>query len=180
MVVQADAAAYLGGSDVVAMSLTSIGESGRQALADLRGMLGALRDSGDGNVARTPAVGGVADLVASVRAAGQPVRLVELGRRGSVSDAANAALRCVVQEGLTNAVKHAAGAATTVLVRHGDGQVEVEIQNGPSTRPGLGRGAGRGLLGLRERVVPLGGELASGSGRDGGFVLRARIPTEGP
>jgi signal transduction histidine kinase len=174
MVVQADAAAYVAGADPAAETFSTIGTTGRAALTDLRAMLGALQEPP--STTREPALGELADLVATARAAGQPVDLVEEGTAEGLGDAAAAALHRVVQEGLTNALKHAAGARTVVRVRQGSDAVDVSIVSAPAERPGLGRGSGRGLVGLRERVGLVGGELETDRGPDGGFVLRARIP----
>ncbi|GAA1873646.1 sensor histidine kinase [Myceligenerans crystallogenes] len=122
-------------------------------------------------------------LVDRVRRAGQPVELVRHG--GAVlDDAAGPAAFRVVQESLTNALKHAPGSRTVVLVRTGPGDVVVEIGTDAagSTGPAAARsggslgGSGRGLTGLRERVRALGGEFDAGPRADGGFLVRARIP----
>jgi signal transduction histidine kinase len=83
----------------------------------------------------------------------------------------------IVQEGLTNALKHAKGAHAEVVVRYGDDGVEVEIaDDGPGTNGS--RGDGHGLVGMRERVALYGGTLAAGPRDGGGFVLRALLPVE--
>jgi len=173
MVVQADAAQYLP-ADRVPTTLTAISETGRHALTDLRYLLGAL----DGNVAQEPVTGDLPDLVARSRAAGQPVELVEHGQPRPMASAAEVAAYRVVQEALTNALKHAAGSHTVVNVHHGDEWMDLEVSTDKSTSPGLGRGSGRGLLGLRERVSVVGGDLRADSRPDGGFTVWARIPLE--
>ncbi|MEU3247176.1 histidine kinase [Streptomyces sp. NPDC006875] len=142
---------------------------------------------------RTPALGRLGDLVEQTRAAGQPVRLTESGERRPLATAVELAAYRVVQETLTNALKHAPGHRTDVQVRYGRAEIEVEVTTegtpaapaGPaasgSPRSGpLVRGGGHGLLGLRERVGVFGGELLSGTRPDGGFRVHARIPSKEP
>ena len=193
MVVQADATQVLlrpGAPDdgsVRARSRESLGAisgTGRQALAELRQLLGLLH-AGGGEAADAvggPGLAGLADLVDTARAAGQQVELDDDGARGAapagLGPAAELALYRVVQEGLTNAVKHAPGSRTTVRLRARDGEVTVEVTtHGPATAssPPVA-GGGRGLAGLRDRVAGLGGEVSAGSTPDGGFVLAARLP----
>ncbi|MEU4652873.1 histidine kinase [Streptomyces sp. NPDC023723] len=189
MVVQADAAQYLlaDAPDQVATGLGAIGDAGRHALTDLQYLLGVLKaaDGADPGTA-VAGPGSVADLVARTRAAGQPVELTERGERRPVASAVELAAYRVVQEALTNALKHAPGRPTRVRVEYGARLLEVEVITGaapaagpvtagPGPRP-LGRGGGLGLLGLRERVSVCGGELLAGTRPDGGFGVRARIP----
>ncbi|MFI7144101.1 sensor histidine kinase [Nonomuraea sp. NPDC050022] len=178
MVVQADAAQFLAGQpERVTTGLEAISETGRHALTDLRYLLGALDGTPDADgEGREPSVSRLPDLVARTRGAGQPVELVEDGQPGAMEKAAEVAAYRVVQEALTNAVKHAAGERTLVHVRHGEEWMEVEITTDGPSRPGLGRGGGRGLVGLRERVSVVGGELSAGVRSGGGFTVRARIP----
>ncbi|MEU8142556.1 histidine kinase [Nonomuraea sp. NPDC048901] len=178
MVVQADAAQFLAGQpERVTTGLEAISETGRHALTDLRYLLGALDGTPEaGGEGREPSVSRLPDLVARTRDAGQPVELVEDGQPGAMEKAAEVAAYRVVQEALTNAVKHAAGERTLVHVRHGEEWMDVEITTDGPSRAGLGRGGGRGLVGLRERVSVVGGELSAGVRSGGGFTVRARIP----
>ncbi|MCA2221053.1 sensor histidine kinase [Nonomuraea aurantiaca] len=178
MVVQADAAQFLAGQpERVATGLAAISETGRHALTDLRYLLGALDGTPDADgEGREPSVGRLPDLVARTRGAGQPVELVEDGQPRAMEKAAEVAAYRVVQEALTNAVKHTAGERTLVHVRHGEEWMDVEVTTDGPSRPGLGRGGGRGLVGLRERVSVVGGELSAGVRSGGGFTVRARIP----
>lgn len=136
---------------------------------------------------RGPALGRVEDLVEQARRSGQPVEFSERGeRRPRNVDVELAAYR-VVQEALTNAMKYAAGRPTRVLVRHGEEHVEIGVTtDGPvrtaspaavpaSREPGAG--GGRGLAGLRARVRMLDGELEAGPRPEGGFEVRATIPS---
>ncbi|MFJ1648296.1 sensor histidine kinase [Streptomyces sp. NPDC088258] len=144
---------------------------------------------------RGPAPGRLSDLVEQVRAAGQPVELTQTGERPEpASDVELAAYR-VVQEALTNALKHAPGHRTLVTVRYAQDGMEVGVitegtpvtpvtpaLSPPPATPAvagigrLGRGGGHGLVGLRERVGVFGGELLADARPDGGFAVTARIP----
>jgi signal transduction histidine kinase len=154
--------------------LSAISEAGRRALTDLRYLLGAL--DGAGPVDREPETHALPELIARFRDAGQPVKLVEHGEPRPAVSAAKAATYRVVQEALTNALKHAPGERTIVHLHHDEDVTEVEVGTDRPTRPGLGKGSGRGLVGLRERVGVVGGELHAGARPDGGFTVRARIP----
>ncbi|MFE6482763.1 sensor histidine kinase [Streptomyces sp. NPDC057757] len=196
MTVQADAALFLlaDAPDRVATGLGAIGDSGRHALADLRQLLGVLQASGgdpsaeelpaDTSAAeRVLAPGRLGELVERTRAAGQPVELTRTGERPAMASGVELAAYRVVQEGLTNALKHAPGHRTLVTVRYAHDEIEVAVttEGAPAvpaatgTGP-LGRGGGLGLVGLRERVAVFGGELLAGARPDGGFTVSARIP----
>ncbi|MCK9794233.1 histidine kinase [Isoptericola sp. 4D.3] len=194
MVVQADAAQYLlaGTPERAGEGLAAISGTGRRALTELRHLLGVLEATGEAPTSeRTPALGSVEDLVERARQAGQPVEWTEDGERRDRPDAVELAAYRVVQEALTNALKHAPGRPTAVHLRHGDAWLEVEVRTeGPAVQdgdsaaapdapqvaePGAPRG-GRGLAGLRERVRVLDGDLEAGRLPGGGFVVRARIP----
>lgn len=195
MVVQADAAQYHlpAAPDRAGEGLSAISGTGRRALTELRYLLGVLEATGATVPSgRAPALGRVADLVEQARQAGQPVEWTEDGARRPRPDAVELAAYRVVQEALTNALKHAAGQPTAVHVRHGEEELEVQVTTtGPApsgteppgapddglvgTVPGSPPG-GRGLAGLRERVRVLDGEVQAGPLPDGGFGVRARIP----
>jgi len=180
MVVQADAGQFLldTAPDRARDGMSAISDTGRRALTELRTLLGMLEATGD----RPPSEGTLEDLVERARKAGQPVEWNELGERKAGSADVELTAYRVVQESLTNALKHATGRPTTVLVRHGDEHVEVEVTTaGPvsdATPPVMPSG-GRGLDGLRERVRRLDGDLVVGAGPDGGFRVQARIPSGG-
>ncbi|MGW0780723.1 sensor histidine kinase [Streptomyces sp. NPDC002913] len=193
MVVQADAAQFLltSAPERAGEGLTAVSDTGRRALTELRHLLGVLEATGRSASAsesadRAPTLGKVADLVARARMSGQPVEFTERGGRRTRSVDVELAAYRVVQEALTNAMKHAAGQRTKVLVRHGDERVEIEVATeGPASSSAAapaarheGPGGGRGLTGLRERVRMLDGELVAGPRPDGGFHVRAVIPAQ--
>jgi signal transduction histidine kinase len=170
MIVQAEAARYLAATpERLDETLTVVTGTGRQALTELRHLLDVL-NPGHG-AAPGP---GLRALVEQTRKAGQPVEFTEEGTpAGGVGPVAYR----VVQEALTNALKYARGSRTSVLVRHGDGEVTVEVStDGAGARDESLGGSGRGLAGLRERIDVLGGEFSSGHDTGGGFYVRARIP----
>jgi signal transduction histidine kinase len=169
MVVQAEAARYLTAApERLDQSLASIAGTGRLAVTDLRHLLDVLNpDHGTAE--------GLLTLVEHTRRAGQPVEFVEEGTPAT-SPAGPVAYR-VVQEALTNALKHAHGSRTSVQVRHGAREITVEVStDGSGPRTGSPGGSGRGLAGLRERVDVLGGDFSAGERTGGGFSVRARIP----
>jgi signal transduction histidine kinase len=190
MVVQSEAAKYLTAApERLEQTLDAVTDTGRRAIADLRHLLDLL-DPGHDGAARTPSAGEVRDLVEQTRRAGQPVELTEAGTPAGSADSAGLTAYRVVQEALTNALKHAHGAPTAVDVRHTEREILVEIStagtgsgsggvrgSGPEARAGaVPGGSGRGLAGLRERVETLGGEFGTERLDDGGFVVRARVP----
>jgi signal transduction histidine kinase len=180
MVVQSDASQFLltGAPDRAADGLTAISDTGRRALAELRGLLDVLDDTGPSMASPAPAA--IDDLVARIRSAGQPVRLVQRGnRRPDTPDGVALAVYRVVQEALTNAVKHAPGRYTVVQVDYAENDIIVQIVNEqwpdlPTRTTSLG--GGRGIAGLRARVAAVGGKLSAEPGADGGFVVRACLP----
>ncbi|MFE9256642.1 sensor histidine kinase [Streptomyces sp. NPDC006879] len=190
MVVQADAAQFLLDSAPAraGAGLAAVSDTGRRALTELRYLLGVLEATGNptsapgavAEVDRAPTLGKLGDLVARARAAGQPVEFTEDGeRRPQAVDVELAGYR-VVQEALTNAMKHAAGQSTRVRVRYGPARTEIEVVTKGTART-VEAGApagGRGLAGLRERVRTVDGELVAGPRPGGGFGVRAVIPTE--
>src|ERR671924_93142 len=116
-------------------------------------------------------------VVAQTREAGLPVELRIEGNPVPLPGGVDLTAYRLVQEGLTNAVKHARAEQAEVLVRYGDGDVEITVSD-DGRGGGDGDGSGHGLVGMRERVSVYGGELGAGPRRDGGFVLRARLPVK--
>ena len=181
MVVQAEAARYLTAApDRLDQSLTAITDTGRRAIADLRHLLDLLNPDHDAEP-RTPAAGELRALVEQTRRAGQPVEFTVDGQPPETAGSVEVAAYRVVQEALTNALKHAHGSRTGVHVRHGERETTVEVRTEGTTTSGESPGgSGRGLAGLRERVEVLGGEFSAGPLSGGAFVVTARIPAGSP
>lgn len=168
-------------AEEVAEAARVIRESARAALDELRGVIGVLREDSGESLVRPPqpTLADLAALVEESRAAGMRISArIELGD-AAVSAAVGRTAYRIVQEGLTNARKHAPGAAVMLTVNAPDGELRVEIRSlapvavaSASSLPG----AGTGLIGLAERVTLAGGELEHGADREGAFVLRARLP----
>lgn len=179
MVVQAEAARYLTAApDRLDDTLTAISATGRRAISDLRHLLDVLNPD-HGSEPRSPSIGELSALVEQARQAGQPVEFSEEGEQVATTGSAEVTTYRVVQEALTNALKHAHGARTAVQVRHGEREIAVEIRTERTTAQSASvGGSGRGLAGLRERVEVLGGNFTAGE-RDGDFVVHARIPVGG-
>lgn len=172
MVVQSDTAGFLVGPqpDRAVEAVAAVSRSGREALSELRVLLGVL-EKGLEPVETTESR--LADLVDRMRRAGQPVEFAEEGGPGP-DGGLGLAVHRVVQEGLTNAVKHARGRPTRVLVRHAVDGTAIEVVTAGSAR-GEAR-AGRGLTGLRERIKIFGGTFDAGGGPDGDFSVRVWLP----
>ncbi|MFE5295643.1 sensor histidine kinase [Streptomyces sp. NPDC056632] len=158
----------------------AISETGRDAMVQLRGMLGLLRDEGSSAAPRDPqpGIGELPGLVERVRGGGLDVRYATEGTVRPLPAATGATVFRIVQEALTNVVKHARAGSVSVRLGYGRGEVEVRVtDDGRGPRPG-GAG-GHGLIGVRERAAAHGGTASSGPGPDGrGFELRAVLPLE--
>jgi signal transduction histidine kinase len=194
--VQAGVAAHLleRRPDKAADSLAAIRQASDEALGELHAMLGVLRD-GDGRGARAPlspapGLGELDALVAQAAGTGLEVKVSLAGRPRRLPPAVDLACYRVVQESLTNVVRHAGASRADITVTHGDGRVEVEIAddgNGvesavgrPSADPDRqDRRSGQGILGMRERARALGGTLDAGPRPGGGFRVRASLPVGG-
>ncbi|HEU5127701.1 MAG TPA: histidine kinase [Glycomyces sp.] len=177
MIVQTEAARYLTGDpERLDRALAAVGDTGRQATADLRHLLGLLNPDHEA-ADPTPPADGMLTLVEQTRRAGQPVVFTEDGAPAESAGSADLVAYRVVQESLTNALKYAHGSRTEVRVRHREKEITVEVStDGSGSRAPVRGGSGRGLVGLRERVDVLGGDFSADSRTDGGFVVRARIP----
>jgi signal transduction histidine kinase len=150
----------------------------RESLAELRVLLGILGGSEDARpLAASTGVAGVRDLVAQFVASGQRVRLEVSGVERPLGAGLAMTVYRVVQESLTNVLKHAGGADTVVSIRFVDGAVEIGVENRPGRPSALAdRGAGRGLAGLAERAHLYGGRLTTASTAEGGFRVSCRLP----
>ncbi len=161
--------------------LESVEASGRSALEELQHMLGLLSDQdADAPLAPQPGVTEIPSLIEHVQQTGLEVELCVEGQPRALSGGVAVAAYRIVQEALTNVLKHAAGAPTRVVVRWADGALELEIlDRGPRTGAGERDAvAGRGLAGMRERAGMYGGSLDARPRPDGGYEVRARIPLE--
>jgi len=197
MVVQAGAARRVLGSSpdqapeaqTAIEALLAVEASGRTAMGELRHLLGLLAPSGEAPgeapggddvvLVPQPDVGQVRSLVERVRAAGLPVELTITGSRALPPGVDLAAYR-VVQEALTNVIKHANQARTVVRIEYRPRELLIDVaDDGPPADAGRFQpGAGRGLIGLRERIALYGGELDAGPRPGGGWRVRATIPLE--
>jgi signal transduction histidine kinase len=159
-------------------ALEKIENSGRQALAETRRLLGVLRDTGEETgLAPRPGVGELDALAASVRAAGLPVNLVISGDQAALPAAVDVSVYRIVQEALTNVLKHAGPARADVTIGCAAQAVTIEVTDNGSGQDGDGtRAGGHGLAGMRERAAIFGGELCAGPRPGGGFAVRARLP----
>jgi len=182
MVVQAGVAQHLLGTrpDEAAEALARITETGRGSLEELRRLLSVIRDGDQSAPSNQELVGldALPALAADVTAAGLAVRLSCDVERGIPAGVQLAAYR-IVQEALTNTLRHAGPATATVTVRHLANDLQIEVADD-------GRGAGqphgepgRGVDGMQERVAVYGGTLTTGCGPDGGYRVDARIPLDG-
>jgi signal transduction histidine kinase len=177
MVVQAGAArSVLASSPAEAeQALLAVEAGGRTAMTELRNLLGLLSPSGDEGALRPqPGLGELDTLIGRVSAAGLPVQLQVSGTPRPLSPGADLAAYRVVQEALTNVLRHAGQAATSVVVRWGEQLVITVSDNGCGASSGV---PGRGLLGLAERLSLYGGELDAGPRPGGGWQVRAVVPT---
>ena len=159
-------------------ALMSVEETGRKALTEMRRLLGVLKEDEEQKhapLAPQPGVGTLDTLVEQVREAGLPVELTTEGRAVELPPGVDLSAYRIVQEALTNALKHAGPAHAWVTVRYGDDAVELEIANDGAFDPAE-NGRGHGLVGMRERVAVYGGKLESGPRPGGGFAVRARLP----
>jgi signal transduction histidine kinase len=155
-----------------------IEETGRAALAEMRRLLGMLGQHDDVR-APQPTLAELGTLVRRSREAGLPVELIVHGEPRALPAGLDLAAYRVLQEGLTNALRHAGGSRTDVTVRWADDALELEVADRGAGVVGDGDGdGGHGLVGMRERVRLYGGELWTGPRSGGGFEIRARIPLE--
>jgi signal transduction histidine kinase len=160
-----------------AEELAGVEMTARQALAEMRRMLGLLRaDDDDLSLAPQPGMDQVDRLVEQVRETGLSVELQRDGRPRPLSPGVDLAAYRIVQEALTNVMKHAGPANARVAVRFGERELELEVSDDGRGAPPSADGSGQGLVGMRERVALYGGWLDARAGSDGGFVVRARLP----
>jgi len=182
MVVQADGAAYALGADPgrAREALAAISATGRQALAEMRVLLGVLRRTDDEpHAALTPLPGlsQLDDLLEQTRAAGLPVTCTVEGEPAPLPGGTALAAYRIVQESLTNTRKHAGPSARAgVRIRYTADYVEISVTDDGAGGAAASDGAGHGLTGMSERAAMYGGSVQTGPGPGGGFAVTARLP----
>ena len=179
--VQAETAPYriTGMSQAASAEFGSLSATARDALTEMRRLLGVLRRDDPASLAPQPRLCDVPALVDTARRAGVPVELVAPAAFAEVPSAVGVCAYRIVQECLSNASQHAPGAAITVSVSHESDAVLLRVTNGPGVPAGPShreRASGHGLIGMRERVGVLGGSLSAGPAPNGGFVVSAVLP----
>jgi signal transduction histidine kinase len=166
-------------SDSALDEFSSLSAHAREALSDMRRLLGALRNEGPAERTPQPSLGDVPDLVAASQRAGVDVSLTMPDIGAATSPGVELCAYRIVQEALANANRHALGSEVSVVVEGDDDALRLRVRNGPGlSRPattGFAR-AGHGLAGMSERVAILGGELVTGEDPEGGFVVAAVLP----
>jgi signal transduction histidine kinase len=155
--------------------LLSISATARDAMDELRRVLGVLRDDAGAEVEHAPQPGldQLDALLDAARGAGTPVRLILQGRAQPLAAGVDLAAYRIVQEALTNARRHAPGAAVDVELRYGEALQIAVRDDGPGAS---GAADGHGLLGMRERAATVGGTLRTGPADGRGFVVEAELP----
>ena len=159
-------------------ALRSVEQAGRGALAEMRRLLSVMRRDGDGlELAPQPGLDGLDSLIKDIDRAGLPVELHVAGERFPLPPGIDLSAYRIVQEGLTNALKHARATHAEVTVRYAPNAVGIEVHDdGTGATPSDGHGHGHGLIGIRERVKLYGGEMTAGTTNGGGFTLSTRLP----
>ena len=166
-------------------ALATINDVSKQALVELRSVLGVLRDvdssAADAPRAPAPGLARMGDLVDNAVAAGLAVRVEEDGRPGPLPVDVDLTAYRIIQEALTNTARHSGGSTATVRLGYGDGALRVEVEDDgtpgpPRAAPVLANGSGHGIAGMTERAAALGGTLHAGPRPQGGFGVRAWLP----
>jgi signal transduction histidine kinase len=157
-------------------ALRNVEQAGRTALAEMRGLLAAMRRDGDeAELTPQPGLDGLDSLLEEIGRAGLPVQLHVDGEPVALPRGIELSAYRIVQEGLTNALKHAHASNADVTVRYRPDELHIEVRDngeGSSTSDGLGHG----LVGVRERVKIYGGEMSAGTANGRGFILSTRLP----
>jgi signal transduction histidine kinase len=158
-------------------ALRRIEDTGRAGLGEMRRLIGVLETDGEAVREPQPGLDRMHELLETMRATGLPVEATVEGRPRELPPGVDLIAYRVMQEALTNTLKHAGDAHARVLLRYGDEALELEVADdgrGPSSEED--GSPGHGLIGMRERIALFGGSLETGSRPGGGFVVRARIP----
>jgi signal transduction histidine kinase len=160
-------------------ALIAVEETGREALTEMRRLLGAMRREGDGvDLAPQPGLDRLEPLFEEVGRAGLPVRLTVEGEPFRLPPAVDLSAYRIVQEGLTNVLKHAGASRADVALRYEAGGLRIEVRDDGAAAAPVD-GLGHGLVGMRERVKIYGGEMSAGPVAGGGFLLSTRLPVAG-
>jgi signal transduction histidine kinase len=158
-------------------ALGNVEQAGRTALAEMRHLLGALRQDGERlELAPNRGLDDVAALAGDVRAAGLDVRLHLTGEAVPLPRSLDLSAYRIVQEGLTNALKHAGASQVDVTVEYAAAELRLEVRDDGRGHAARGDGFGHGLVGIGERVKIYGGDMSAFATTAGGFVLRATLP----
>ena len=166
------------GDDVAGGALEKIERSSREALVEMRRLLGVLRENhDDAALAPQPGISQLEALAATIRSAGLSVEVTISGDHADLPPALDLSAYRIVQESLTNTLKHASAAHVQVRIqRHPDALTIDVVDDGVGATNGNRSGTGHGLVGMRERVAMFGGTLDAGPRRGGGFAVCARLP----
>lgn len=180
--VQAETGPYLvaEGPERAAAGFAAIGSTARQGMTEMRRLMGVLRDEADGSAALTPQPGaaGIDALLTEARQSGLSVELSVGGKPRPLPAGVDLSAYRIVQEALTNVRKHAGPARAVVVVDYGVDALHVRVIDDGCGSVQADEPGGQGLVGMRERVAMLGGQLHVGPGQDGGFVVAASLPLE--
>jgi signal transduction histidine kinase len=180
IVVQSDGAAFTIENDPARAkrAMETVSSTGRQALAEMRRMLGVLRETDvGGSYAPQPGMAQLADLVDQLGSSGLPVSLDVAGVPVEMSEGRQLTIFRIVQEALTNTLKHGGPKVTaSVRLHYFDDVVEIVVSDDGRGAAAVGDGHGHGLVGMRERVAVYGGDVQAGPPPGGGFEVRARVP----
>jgi signal transduction histidine kinase len=156
-------------------ALRSIERTGREALTELRRLLGTVRAPEQDVFTPQPGLGALGELVSRLRAAGLPVEVHVDGSLADLPTGLDLSAYRIVQEALTNTLRHAAASRADVIIRRTVSELELEIVD-DGVGNGSGDGGGQGLIGMRERAALVGGDVEAGPRPGGGFRVRARLP----
>jgi signal transduction histidine kinase len=164
-------------------ALRDVEQTGRTALTDMRLLLDTMRDVGghDAGLAPQPGLDRLERLLDEIGRSGLPVRLRVTGDRFPLPGGLNISAYRIVQEGLTNVLKHSSASEAVVSLRYAPAELGIDVQdNGQGLAPGSGHNPGHGLIGIRERVRLYDGEMTTSTPQGGGFLLRVRLPLSRP
>ena len=176
MVIQAGAERRVLGDGSTREVLQTIEQTGRDALTEMRRLVGMLRTDSSDRLAPQPRLADLPTLMTQVREAGLPVEFRVDGQRRELPVGIELSAYRIVQEALTNVLKHAGRATACVSVRYGSDSLELEIADDGAGVPADVPGGGHGLAGIRERVTLYGGKFDASPSQDGGFAVRVLLP----